>query len=61
MLQKTIEYQLPSGLLVIDLIDPGFMSLDTDDREVSMAPPIHIDKYRAGFLDVNIVGCRNWT
>ena len=43
LLQKTIEYQLPSGLLMIDLIDPGFMSLDTDDREVSMAPPIHID------------------
>ena len=43
LLQKTIEYQLPSGLLVIDLIDPGFMSLDTDDRDVSMAPPIDID------------------
>ena len=34
-----MAYQLPSGLMMIDFIDYGSVSLDTDDRDLSIAGP----------------------
>ena len=39
-----IECQLPSGLLMIDLIEKGFVSLDTDERDLSNNYPLQDEK-----------------